>query len=147
MFSHLWQINSFKQDLNLQWYFFFLILDSLWESNSLFCVLSWLTTLMCVTQLSDLYNNDAIFDKFGCCVSGDGLHFATGSYRFVFLTWSGSYEHIWNLSCPYSFLCSGCQTRAAMIICIFWLSNQLRIFSYGGIEEGTTIEASKNPSR
>ncbi|KAE9467409.1 hypothetical protein C3L33_00679, partial [Rhododendron williamsianum] len=33
------------------------------------------------SKLSDLYNNDAIFDKFGCCVSGDGLHFATGSYR------------------------------------------------------------------
>ncbi|GFZ17446.1 protein phosphatase 2A, regulatory subunit PR55 [Actinidia rufa] len=32
-------------------------------------------------KLSDLYNNDAIFDKFGCCLSGDGLHFATGSYR------------------------------------------------------------------
>lgn len=32
------------------------------------------------SKLSDLYNNDAIFDKFGCCVSGDGLHFATGSY-------------------------------------------------------------------
>lgn len=31
-------------------------------------------------KLSDLYNNDAIFDKFGCCSSGDGLHFATGSY-------------------------------------------------------------------
>lgn len=58
------------------------------------------------SKLSDLYNNDAIFDKFGCCVSGDGLHFATGSY-----------------------------------------SNQLRIFSHGGSEEGTVIEASKNPSR
>lgn len=33
-------------------------------------------------QLSDLYNNDAIFDKFDCCISGDGRHFATGSYRF-----------------------------------------------------------------
>ncbi|XP_071722801.1 serine/threonine protein phosphatase 2A 55 kDa regulatory subunit B beta isoform-like [Rutidosis leptorrhynchoides] len=32
-------------------------------------------------KLCDLYNNDSIFDKFECCVSGDGLHFATGSYR------------------------------------------------------------------
>ncbi|XP_048229240.1 serine/threonine protein phosphatase 2A 55 kDa regulatory subunit B beta isoform isoform X2 [Ricinus communis] len=31
-------------------------------------------------KLSDLYNNDSIFDKFECCISGDGLHFATGSY-------------------------------------------------------------------
>ncbi|XP_042948758.1 serine/threonine protein phosphatase 2A 55 kDa regulatory subunit B beta isoform-like isoform X1 [Carya illinoinensis] len=31
-------------------------------------------------KLCDLYNNDSIFDKFDCCVSGDGIHFATGSY-------------------------------------------------------------------
>ncbi|KAL4566608.1 hypothetical protein LXL04_030728 [Taraxacum kok-saghyz] len=31
-------------------------------------------------KLCDLYNNDAIFDKFDCCISGDGNHFATGSY-------------------------------------------------------------------
>ncbi|PKI37913.1 serine/threonine protein phosphatase 2A 55 kDa regulatory subunit B beta isoform-like [Punica granatum] len=31
-------------------------------------------------KLPDLYNNDAIFDKFDCCLSGDGSHFATGSY-------------------------------------------------------------------
>lgn len=31
-------------------------------------------------KLCDLYNNDAIFDKFDCCISGDGSHFATGSY-------------------------------------------------------------------
>nr|KJB53128.1 hypothetical protein B456_008G294200 [Gossypium raimondii] len=31
-------------------------------------------------KLCDLYNNDSIFDKFECCLSGDGLHFATGSY-------------------------------------------------------------------
>lgn len=31
-------------------------------------------------KLSDLYNDDSIFDKFECCISGDGLHFATGSY-------------------------------------------------------------------
>ncbi|KAI5665211.1 hypothetical protein M9H77_24534 [Catharanthus roseus] len=31
-------------------------------------------------KLPQLYNSDAIFDKFDCCISGDGLHFATGSY-------------------------------------------------------------------
>ncbi|XWS60756.1 hypothetical protein CRYUN_Cryun07bG0063400 [Craigia yunnanensis] len=58
-------------------------------------------------KLCDLYNNDSIFDKFECCISGDGLHFATGSY-----------------------------------------SNLLRIFSHGvGTEEGSTVEASKDPNR
>ncbi|CAN4100523.1 unnamed protein product [Withania somnifera] len=31
-------------------------------------------------KLPKLYTNDAIFDKFDCCLSGDGLQFATGSY-------------------------------------------------------------------
>lgn len=35
------------------------------------------------TQLCDLYENDSIFDKFECCLSGDGLRVATGSYRCV----------------------------------------------------------------
>lgn len=37
-------------------------------------------------QLCDLYENDSIFDKFECCLSGDGLRVATGSYRSVFQT-------------------------------------------------------------
>lgn len=37
-------------------------------------------------QLCELYNNDSIFDKFDCCLSGDGIHFATGSYRFFLYT-------------------------------------------------------------
>lgn len=36
-------------------------------------------------QLCDLYENDSIFDKFECCLSGDGMRVATGSYRSVFL--------------------------------------------------------------
>ncbi|KAL0397009.1 UNVERIFIED_CONTAM: Serine/threonine protein phosphatase 2A regulatory subunit B beta isoform [Sesamum calycinum] len=32
-------------------------------------------------KLCDLYENDSIFDKFECCLSGDGLRVATGSYR------------------------------------------------------------------
>ena len=34
-------------------------------------------------QLCDLYENDSIFDKFECCLSGDGLRVATGSYRYL----------------------------------------------------------------
>lgn len=42
-------------------------------------------TTICFTrlQLCDLYENDSIFDKFECCLSGDGLRVATGSYRFA----------------------------------------------------------------
>eukprot|EP00850_Spirogloea_muscicola_P021755 SM000260S09951 [mRNA] locus=s260:45169:49800:- [translate_table: standard] len=32
-------------------------------------------------KLCDLYENDCIFDKFECCLSGDGQRTATGSYR------------------------------------------------------------------
>ncbi|RRT55684.1 hypothetical protein GW17_00019992, partial [Ensete ventricosum] len=35
-------------------------------------------------QLCDLYENDSIFDKFDCCLSGDGLRVATGSYSNIF---------------------------------------------------------------
>jgi serine/threonine-protein phosphatase 2A regulatory subunit B len=31
-------------------------------------------------KLCDLYESDAIFDKFQCCPGGDGTHVATGSY-------------------------------------------------------------------
>lgn len=43
------------------------------------------STPCCVSfcQLCDLYENDSIFDKFECCLSGDGQRVATGSYRFV----------------------------------------------------------------
>ncbi|KAI4336179.1 hypothetical protein L6164_014737 [Bauhinia variegata] len=39
-------------------------------------------------KLAELYNNDRIFDKFECCFSGDGLHFATGSYGNLLRTFS-----------------------------------------------------------
>ncbi|PIA29281.1 hypothetical protein AQUCO_06100059v1 [Aquilegia coerulea] len=47
-------------------------------------------------KISDLYNNDSIFDKFECCLSGDGLQFATGSYsnRFQIFPRDGSGEGI-----------------------------------------------------
>ncbi|XP_078438954.1 serine/threonine protein phosphatase 2A 55 kDa regulatory subunit B beta isoform-like isoform X2 [Wolffia australiana] len=47
-------------------------------------------------KLCDLYENDSIFDKFECCLSGDGLRVATGSYNNlfrVFGTVSGSTEN------------------------------------------------------
>lgn len=36
------------------------------------------------TKLCDLYENDSIFDKFECSLSGDGLRVATGSYSNLF---------------------------------------------------------------
>lgn len=36
------------------------------------------------THLADLYETDAIFDKFECAVSGDGQHLATGTYNNAF---------------------------------------------------------------
>merc|ERR1712000_27528 len=36
------------------------------------------------TKLCDLYENDCIFDKFECAMSGDGNHFITGSYHNYF---------------------------------------------------------------
>ncbi|KAH9761518.1 serine/threonine protein phosphatase 2A 55 kDa regulatory subunit B beta isoform [Citrus sinensis] len=35
-------------------------------------------------KLCDLYENDSIFDKFECCLSGDGGRVATGSYSNLF---------------------------------------------------------------
>ncbi|XP_075087285.1 serine/threonine protein phosphatase 2A 55 kDa regulatory subunit B beta isoform-like isoform X4 [Nicotiana tabacum] len=35
-------------------------------------------------KLCDLYENDSIFDKFECCLSGDGMRVATGSYSNLF---------------------------------------------------------------
>lgn len=51
-------------------------------------------------QLCDLYENDSIFDKFECCLSGDGMRVATGSYRSVFLFFS----FLFLLSFPFFFL-------------------------------------------
>ncbi|KAL5725066.1 Serine/threonine protein phosphatase 2A 55 kDa regulatory subunit B beta isoform [Ranunculus cassubicifolius] len=44
-------------------------------------------------KLCDLYNNDSIFDKFECCVRGDGLQFATGSYSNLFQIFSRGDEN------------------------------------------------------
>lgn len=48
-------------------------------------------------RLCELYDNDSIFDRFECCLSADGLHFATGSYSNqlrMFSYGSGSAEGI-----------------------------------------------------
>lgn len=44
-------------------------------------------------RLCDLYENDSIFDKFDCCINGQGNAIATGSYNNlfrVFGTWNGT---------------------------------------------------------
>lgn len=35
-------------------------------------------------QLCDLYENDCIFDKFDCCINGNGKYVASGSYNNTF---------------------------------------------------------------
>ncbi|KAG1342856.1 Serine/threonine-protein phosphatase 2A 55 kDa regulatory subunit B [Cocos nucifera] len=39
-------------------------------------------------KLPVLYNHDAIFDKFDCCISRDGHHLASGSYSKIFKVFS-----------------------------------------------------------
>lgn len=41
-------------------------------------------------KLCDLYENDSIFDKFECCLSGDGSRVATGSYSNLFRVFGSS---------------------------------------------------------
>ncbi|KAK9231651.1 hypothetical protein WN943_021890 [Citrus x changshan-huyou] len=59
--------------------------DVLWDINmdsgpvATFQVHEYLRPKLC-----DLYENDSIFDKFECCLSGDGLRVATGSYSNLF---------------------------------------------------------------
>jgi hypothetical protein len=52
-----------------------------------------------IWQLCDLYENDSIFDKFECCLSGDGERVATGSYRYVCFCFlcNASKEFCWRL--------------------------------------------------
>lgn len=44
-------------------------------------LLTPLTESPCVLQLCDLYENDCIFDKFDCAISGNGQYVTTGSYN------------------------------------------------------------------
>ena len=48
------------------------------------CMLVHLTNDGAHLQLCDLYENDCIFDKFDCALSGKGDHFATGTYNNFF---------------------------------------------------------------
>jgi serine/threonine-protein phosphatase 2A regulatory subunit B len=40
--------------------------------------------LRLLLQLCDLYENDSIFDKFGCCMNGPATCFASGTYNNSF---------------------------------------------------------------
>lgn len=85
-------------------------------------------------QLGDLYENDSIFDKFECCLSGDGSRVATGSYRcvdffFFFLSFCFSTNVIYFSTNNF-----------------YYFSNLFRVFGCAaGSTEETTLEASKNP--
>lgn len=85
-------------------------------------------------QLCDLYENDSIFDKFECCLSGDGLRVSTGSYRSLIQT-SSIYGFAIFEPASYDFVS-------------FDASNLFRVFGCApGSTEATTLEASKNPMR
>lgn len=47
-----------------------------------------LILVLYLAQLCDLYENDSIFDKFECCLSGDGHRVATGSYRLALFSYT-----------------------------------------------------------
>lgn len=53
------------------------------EDGQFFREKKMLLICLLVLQLSKLYTDDYIFDRFGCCASNDGAYFATGSYRFL----------------------------------------------------------------
>ena len=88
-------------------------------------------------QLCDLYENDSIFDKFECCLSGDGLRVATGSYGYFFhplLTACVILQKSCLLTLPFPG--------------VFNCSNIFRVFGCtSGSMEATTLEASRNPMR
>ncbi|KAL8537718.1 hypothetical protein ACS0TY_012748 [Phlomoides rotata] len=84
-------------------------------------------------KLCDLYENDSIFDKFECCLSGDGRRVATGSYRCGLVLFNSVISVLSSLSL------NPPKKNA---------SNLFRIFGRGeGSTEATTLEASKNPMR
>lgn len=95
----------------------------------------WMQLVMIFSfvKLCDLYENDSIFDKFECCLSGDGMRVATGSYRYLYL-----------VRC----LCCCQMILILMIQCSSLTSNLFRVFGRAaGSTEATTLEASKNPMR
>lgn len=85
-------------------------------------------------QLCDLYENDSIFDKFECCLSGDGSRVSTGSYRSD--STSSVCDFVINIE------------PASNYFVLFDTSNLFRVFGCApGSTEATTLEASKNPMR
>lgn len=93
-------------------------------------------TLLAFAQLCDLYENDSIFDKFECCLSGDGQRVSTGSYRSA---------------CVFLFSIYSCCLLPSDMHLTFNLhdpSNLFRVFGCSaGSSEATSLEASKNPMR
>ncbi|KAK1285463.1 Serine/threonine protein phosphatase 2A 55 kDa regulatory subunit B beta isoform [Acorus calamus] len=79
------RILSFSSSDSPTYYSTLNMLDQLWDINmdsgpvATFQVHEYLRPKLC-----DLYENDSIFDKFECCLSGDGLRVATGSYSNLF---------------------------------------------------------------
>ena len=45
------------------------------------CGVTFLLIKGSLLQLCDLYENDCIFDKFDCAISGNGQYVTTGSYN------------------------------------------------------------------
>ena len=89
-------------------------------------------------QLCDLYENDSIFDKFECCLSGDGLRVATGSYRFLLAC------VLVNSNTILSYIRDEEMTK----LIVLETSNLFRVFGASqGSTEAATLEASKNPMR
>ncbi|MCO5582921.1 hypothetical protein L7F22_036824 [Adiantum nelumboides] len=95
-------------------------------------------------KLCDLYENDSIFDKFECCLSGDGSRAATGSYRYIK-----------NLFGMRPMRTPSVETMCPRLGGLFGglelaqdLCRDLRVFGTGvGSEEATTLEASRTPNR
>ncbi|KAG5390790.1 hypothetical protein IGI04_032331 [Brassica rapa subsp. trilocularis] len=89
-------------------------------------------------KLCDLYENDSIFDKFECCLSGDGLRVATGSYRFLIACL------LVNSNTILSYIRDEEMTK----LIVLETSNLFRVFGASqGSTEAATLEASKNPMR
>ena len=94
-----------------------------------------------VLQLSELYTEDYIFDRFSSCASKDGSYFATGSYRFSLLKRMGLV--CTDLVLPFLFLAISSSFLVLMII-----SNTFKVFSRTASQTtGITLEASANPYR
>jgi hypothetical protein len=91
-----------------------------------------------VPQLSELYAEDYIFDRFSCCASKDGSYFATGSYRFSLLK---RMDSLYWSRLPFLVIFSS-------FLIVMISSNTFKVFTRTASQTtGTTLEASANPYR